>query len=140
MLVIYRIGVAVPTPGVDGAAVYEFFNSHSGSLFGLFNTFTGGALQKFSIFALGIMPYISASIIFQLLQTAVPYLESLKKEGEQGRKKINQYTRYATIVLAVVQGYAMSTFILNHDNHGVPLVTTMYFAPFLSFRIMTILT
>jgi preprotein translocase subunit SecY len=139
-LAIYRLGVAVPVPGVDANGVAAFFQSQSQGILGMFNTFTGGALQKFSIFALGIMPYISASIIFQLLQTAVPYLESLKKEGEQGRKKINQYTRYATIVLAIVQGYAMSTFIMNHDNRGVPLVTTLYFAPFLSFRTMTILT
>ena len=92
MLAIYRIGVSVPTPGVDAAAVKEFFQQQGGGIFGLFNTFTGGALQKFSVLALGIMPYISASIIFQLLQSAVPYLESLKKEGEAGRKKINQYT------------------------------------------------
>ena len=121
-------------------AVVAFFQSQVAGIFGLFNTFTGGALERFSVFALGIMPYISASIIFQLLQTAVPYLEQLKKEGEHGRKKINQYTRYATIVLALVQGYAMSTFIMSHDNRGVPLVTTMYFAPFLSFRVMTIIT
>jgi preprotein translocase subunit SecY len=139
-LAIYRLGVAVPTPGVDANGVQAFFQSQSGGIFGLFNTFTGGALQRFSVFALGIMPYISASIIFQLLQTAVPYLESLKKEGEQGRKKINQYTRYATIVLAIVQGYAMSTFLLNSDNHGQPLVMVRYFAPFLSFRLMTIVT
>ena len=86
-LAVYRLGVHVPTPGVDGAAVSEFFNSQSRGIFGLFNTFTGGALAQFSVFALGIMPYISASIIFQLLTSAVPHLESLKKEGESGRKK-----------------------------------------------------
>lgn len=138
-LIVYRFGVALPTPGVDAGEVARFFNKASG-IFGLFNTFTGGALEKFSIFALGIMPYISASIIFQLLQTAVPYLESLKKEGEQGRKKINQYTRYATIALAIVQGYAMSTFLLNSENGGVPLVTVRSFGPFLDFRLMTIIT
>ena len=88
MLAVYRIGVHVPTPGVDGAAVMSFFQAQSGGIFGLFNTFTGGALERFSIFALGIMPYISASIIFQLLQAGVPYLEQLKKEGEQGRRKL----------------------------------------------------
>ncbi|RYZ81181.1 MAG: preprotein translocase subunit SecY, partial [Proteobacteria bacterium] len=98
MLAVYRIGVHVPTPGVDGSAVLQFFKAQSQGIFGLFNTFTGGALSQFSIFALGIMPYISASIIFQLLTSAVPYLEALKKEGEQGRRKINQYTRYATVV------------------------------------------
>ena len=104
MLAIYRIGVHVPTPGVDGAAVLSFFEAQSRGIFGLFNTFSGGALSQFSVFALGIMPYISASIIFQLLTSAVPYLEALKKEGEYGRRKINQYTRYATVALAIIQG------------------------------------
>jgi len=98
MLAIYRVGVHVPTPGVDGAAVFSFFQAQSSGIFGLFNTFTGGALSQFSIFALGIMPYISASIIFQLLTSAIPYLEALKKEGEPGRRKINQYTRNGRIV------------------------------------------
>jgi preprotein translocase subunit SecY len=142
IVAIYRIGVAVPTPGVDGAAVISFFQGQSGGLFGLFNTFTGGALERFSIFALGIMPYISASIIFQLLQTAVPYLEQLKKEGEHGRKKINQYTRYATIVLAIIQGYAMATWLLGSPTQdGRPIVTTPYFGlPFFSFHLVTITT
>ncbi|MBC86432.1 MAG: preprotein translocase subunit SecY, partial [Bdellovibrionaceae bacterium] len=100
ILAIFRIGVAVPTPGVDGAAVLDFFAQQSAGLFGMFNTFTGGALERFSVMALGIMPYISASIIFQLLQSAVPQLEQLKKEGDAGRKKLNQYTRYATVALA----------------------------------------
>src|SRR6185437_3056842 len=82
IMVIFRLGVAVPTPGVDGAAVFDFFKQNSASLFGLFNEFTGGALQRFSVFALGIMPYISAAIIFELLQTAIPHLEQLRKEGE----------------------------------------------------------
>jgi preprotein translocase subunit SecY len=142
MIVIYRIGVAVPTPGVDGHAVLDFFKAQSGSLFGMFNTFTGGALERFSIFALGIMPYISASIIFQLLQTAVPYLEQLKKEGEQGRKKITQYTRYATVLLAIVQGYAMASWLVNSPSQGgQPLVVTPYFGvPFLSFHLVTVIT
>jgi len=140
ILAIYRLGVHVPVPGIDANVMLAFFAKQSGGIFGLFNTFTGGALERFSVFALGIMPYISASIIFQLLQTAVPYLEQLKKEGEPGRKKLNQYTRYLTIVLAIVQGYAMATFLQTADNQGTPLVTTQYFAPFLSFRVMTILT
>jgi preprotein translocase subunit SecY len=141
VLAIYRLGVHVPVPGVDASRMVQFFESQSGGIFGLFNTFTGGALEKFSVFALGIMPYISASIIFQLLQTAVPYLEQLKKEGEPGRKKINQYTRYATIVLAFVQGYAMSS-VLQHATApgGLPLVTTASFGGFLSFRVVTIVT
>lgn len=141
ILAIYRLGVHVPVPGVDANRMVAFFESQATGIFGLFNTFTGGALERFSVFALGIMPYISASIIFQLLQTAIPYLEQLKKEGEPGRKKINQYTRYATIVLALVQGYAMSSFLQHAtDPHGLPLVTTLSFAPFLSFRVMTIIT
>jgi preprotein translocase subunit SecY len=140
ILAVYRLGVHVPVPGVDANTMLAFFETQASGIFGLFNTFTGGALERFSIFALGIMPYISASIIFQLLQTAVPYLEQLKKEGEPGRKKINQYTRYATIVLAIIQGYAMATFLAGSDHNGVPLVTTRSFGPFLSFHFVTIMT
>ncbi|NCN95558.1 MAG: preprotein translocase subunit SecY, partial [Bdellovibrionales bacterium] len=140
MLAIYRLGVHVPVPGVDPKLIVEFFQAQSSGIFGLFNTFTGGALERFSVFALGIMPYISASIIFQLLQTAVPYLEQLKKEGEQGRKKINQYTRYATIVLAIVQGYAMSTFLLTSSHNEQSLVTVQTFGGIFSFRFMSIMT
>jgi preprotein translocase subunit SecY len=142
IVAIYRLGVAVPTPGVDGAAVLDFFKSQSGSIFGLFNTFTGGALERFSIFALGIMPYISSSIIFQLLQTAVPYLEQLKKEGDHGRKKINQYTRYATLILAIIQGYAMASWLTHSPSQGGhPIVVTPYFGlPIFSFHFVTIAT
>lgn len=141
VLTVYRLGVHVPVPGVNANAMLAFFQSQaSGGIFGMFNTFTGGALERFSIFALGIMPYISASIIFQLLQTAIPYLEQLKKEGEPGRKKINQYTRYATLVLALVQGYAMATFLANQSNQGVPLVSVRSFGPGLSFHFVTIVT
>lgn len=140
MLAVYRAGVAVPTPGVDGNAVIEFFQAQSGGIFGLFNTFTGGALERFSVFALGIMPYISASIIFQLLQAAVPYLEALKKEGEHGRRKINQYTRYATIALAIIQGYAMASWLAGSTSpQGNELVTTPYFG-FVPFKVLTIIT
>jgi preprotein translocase subunit SecY len=103
-LALYRIGVHVPVPGVDANALGEFFKSQGANLFGMFNMFSGGALERFSIFALGIMPYISASIIAQLLTVVVPQLEALQKEGEAGRKKITQYTRYGTVVLALVQG------------------------------------
>ncbi len=141
ILAVYRLGVHVPVPGVDANVMLAFFQTQaSGGIFGMFNTFTGGALERFSVFALGIMPYISASIIFQLLQTAVPYLEQLKKEGEPGRKKINQYTRYATIVLAIIQGYAMASFLARADHNGVPLVTTRAFGPGLSFHLVTIIT
>ena len=138
MLAVYRLGVHIPTPGVDGATVLQFFQNQGG-IFGLFNTFTGGALNQFSIFALGIMPYISSSIIFQLLTAVVPYLEQLKKEGEHGRKKITQYTRYGTVVLAVVQGYAISSWLMNSNFEGQPLVISSMVG-FLPFRLMTIIT
>lgn len=140
ILAIYRLGVHVPTPGIDANRMVAFFESQSAGIFGLFNTFTGGALQRFSVFALGIMPYISSSIIFQLLQTAIPYLEQLKKEGQPGQKKINQYTRYGTLVLAIVQGYAMTSFLQNAQFHGQPLVTTTSFGPFMNFKFMTLMT
>ena len=139
MLAVYRIGVQIPCPGLDGGAVQSFFESQGG-LFGMFNTFTGGALERFSILALGVMPYISASIIFQLLQSGVPYLEQLKKEGEQGRKKINQYTRYATILLCLVQGFAMSNWLFKSSApDGSPLVLAKTIG-FIDFRILTVLT
>ncbi len=140
MLAIYRVGVHVPTPGVDGTAVFSFFQAQSAGIFGLFNTFTGGALSQFSIFALGIMPYISASIIFQLLTSAIPYLEALKKEGEPGRRKINQYTRYATVALCVIQGYAISSWLMHSTSpEGKPLVTSPIVG-ILPFQLMTIIT
>lgn len=138
MLVIYRIGVHVPTPGVDGRTVFEFFQNQGGIL-GLFNTFTGGALNQFSIFALGIMPYISSSIIFQLLTAVVPALEQIKKEGEPGRRKITQYTRYGTVVLAIIQGLAIATWLMNSNSNGKPLVLSASVA-FVPFQVMTVLT
>ncbi len=138
MLAIYRLGVHIPTPGVDGSTVLQFFQNQGGIL-GLFNTFTGGALNQFSIFALGIMPYISSSIIFQLLTAVVPQLESLKKEGEQGRKKITQYTRYGTVVLAFVQGYAISSWLMNSNFEGRPLVVSPY-VDFMPFQLLTVIT
>lgn len=139
MLAVYRIGVHVPTPGVNGNAVMDFF-SNQGGLFGLFNTFSGGALAQFSVFALGIMPYISASIIFQLLGSAIPYFEALRKEGEQGRKKLNQYTRYGTIFLAIVQGYGMTNLIMGSTTtDGRSLVDSPYVGG-IPFQLMTIIT
>ena len=138
MLAVYRIGVHVPTPGVDSQEVFRFFQDQSRGILGFFNTFTGGALSQFSVFALGIMPYISASIIFQLLTSAVPYLEALKKEGEQGRKKITQYTRYATVVLAVIQGIGISQFLI-HPGNGQTFVLVEKVG-FMPFQLMTILT
>ncbi len=138
MLAVYRFGVHIPTPGVDGSTVLKFFQNQGG-IFGLFNTFTGGALNQFSVFALGIMPYISSSIIFQLLTAVIPYFEQLKKEGETGRKKITQYTRYGTVVLAVVQGLAISSWLMREAFEGRPLVTSATVG-FMPFQVMTVLT
>lgn len=107
-LVVYRIGAHVPVPGIDPAVLKDLFDSQEGGILGMFNMFSGGALSRFSLFALGIMPYISASIIMQLGTIAVPYLETLKKEGESGRKKITQLTRYGTLFLASLQSYGIS--------------------------------
>lgn len=107
-LIVYRIGAHVPVPGIDPVVLADLFKSQQGGILGMFNMFSGGALSRFSIMALGIMPYISASIIMQLGTVAFPYLEALKKEGEAGRRKITQYTRYGTLMLALVQGYGIS--------------------------------
>ena len=135
VLVIYRVGVQIPTPGVNRNAVVEAFSQRGGGVFGLLNTFTGGALEQFSILALGIIPYITASIIFQILQTGVPYLEQLKKEGESGRKKINQYTRYATVLLSIFQGYGISKGFFGQES----IIAINYFA-FIPFHIFTVIT
>ena len=137
-LLVYRLGVHVPTPGINGEVVKSFFENQGG-LFGLFNTFTGGALNQFSVFALGIMPYISASIIFQLLTATIPYLEALKKEGQHGQKKITQYTRWSTVVLAMVQGYAISSWLMGQSG---PAGEALYYPQVgaVSFQVMTIVT
>lgn len=121
-LALYRIGVHVPIPGVDAARISEFFQSQGANAFGMFNMFSGGALERFSIFALGVMPYISASIIAQLLTVVVPHLEALSKEGEAGRKKITQYTRYGTIVLALIQGFLIGRALSGTEFGGGTLV------------------
>ncbi len=138
MLAVYRIGVQIPTPGINGEALAAFFQKNAGTLFDMFNMFSGGALENFSIFALGIMPYISASIIFQLLTVVVPRLEALSKEGESGRHKITQYTRYATVVLSIIQGLFISIGLesMAAPSGGEMIVTTAGW----SFRLMTILT
>ncbi|MCJ8276498.1 MAG: preprotein translocase subunit SecY [Bdellovibrionales bacterium] len=137
-LLIYRLGVHIPTPGINGEVVKSFFEGQGG-LFGLFNTFTGGALNQFSVFALGIMPYISASIIFQLLTATIPYLEALKKEGQSGQRKITQYTRWSTVVLALVQGYAISSWLMGQSG---PTGEALYYPQVgaVSFQVMTIVT
>jgi len=108
LLIVYRLGTYIPVPGIDGTALREFVEQASSGLGGILNMFTGGAIGRMGIFALGIMPYISASIIIQLMTAMVPKLEQLKKEGEQGRKKINQYTRYGTVFLAIFQSYGLA--------------------------------
>jgi preprotein translocase subunit SecY len=107
-LVVYRIGAHIPVPGIDPNVLSDLFNSQQGGILGMFNMFSGGALSRFTIFALGIMPYISASIIMQLMSVASPQLEALKKEGEAGRRKITQYTRYGTLGLAIFQGIGIA--------------------------------
>src|SRR6185437_5694399 len=134
MFAVYRIGVAIPTPGINADALRQVFQGMQGTLFGWFNVFNGGALEKFSILALGVMPYISSSIIFQLLTVVWPYLHELQKEGEQGQKKITQYTRYGNVVLCLVQGYGIAAGLEHYTNPTVVL------HPGMSFRIFTALT
>jgi preprotein translocase subunit SecY len=117
-LIVYRIGTFIPTPGIDPAAMAQFFDQQSGTILNMFNMFSGGALERLSIFALGIMPYISASIIMQLMSAVVPSLKELKKEGEAGRRKITQYTRYGTVVLATFQAIGVSVAL---QNQGVAI-------------------
>jgi preprotein translocase subunit SecY len=107
-LIVYRIGTYIPVPGVDASVMGEMMSQHGGGILGMFDMFTGGALGRMTVFALNIMPYISASIIIQLMTAAVPSLEGLKKEGEQGRKKLNQYTRYLTVLIALFQSYGIA--------------------------------
>ena len=137
LLVVYRIGAHIPTPGINSAALAEIFARAAGTILGFFNMFSGGALSRLTIFALGIMPYISSSIILQLMTMVSPYLARLKKEGEQGQKKITQYTRYGTIVLSMVQssGIAVGLEAMKSPT-GSPIVPS----PGWSFRVMTILT
>ena len=137
MLFVYRVGAHIPTPGIDTAALMAFFEQAKGSLLGLFDMFAGGALSNLSVFALGIMPYISASIILQLLTVAIPHLERLSKEGEAGRRKITQYTRYGTIGLSIIQGFGISVGL---ENMAGPTGVSIVLQPGWAFRLMTVLT
>lgn len=137
MLAVYRIGCFIPTPGIDRIALASFFKQAQGTLLGLFDMFSGGALERLSVFALGIMPYISSSIIFQLLTVVVPAIEKLSKEGESGRKKIIQYTRYGTMVLSVVQGLGIAIGLESMRGPAGELVVP---APGWSFRLLTVIT
>jgi len=137
LLVVYRIGIHIPTPGINNIALKSVFDSQAGTLFGLIDMFSGGALARFSIFTLGIMPYISASIILQLLTVVIPQLEKLSKEGELGRRKITQYTRYGTIVLSIIQGMGIAVGLESVTSGGAGSVV---YIPGWSFRLMTVLT
>jgi preprotein translocase subunit SecY len=130
LLIVYRIGVHVPVPGIDTSALASFFARAEGTIFGIFNMFSGGAFQRLSVFALGIMPYISASVV-------IPHLEQLKKEGEQGRKKITQYTRYSTVVLSIIQGFGISVGLESMSSPGGAPVVMI---PGWAFRLMTVIT
>ena len=137
LLIVYRIGVHVPVPGIDAVALASFFAKAKGTILGLFDMFSGGALERLSVFALGIMPYISASIILQLLTVVVPHLERLSKEGEQGRKKITQYTRYGTVVLSIIQGFGISVGLESMmAPGGAPVVIVSGWG----FRLLTMIT
>ena len=123
LLIVYRLGTFIPVPGIEGDALRTFMDQAASGLGGILSVFTGGALARMGIFALGIMPYISASIIVQLMTAMVPQLEQLKKEGEQGRKKITQYTRYGTVLLATFQSYGLAVGLQNGNVDGLPFVT-----------------
>jgi preprotein translocase subunit SecY len=137
MLAVYRMGVQIPTPGINGEALSAFFTQNASTLFGMFNMFSGGALENFSIFALGIMPYISASIIIQLLTVVIPRLEALKKEGPAGNRKITQYTRYGTVFLSIIQGTFIAIGLEGMTGPGGEAIVLL---PGIQFKLMTVLT
>jgi len=136
-LIVYRLGTYIPLPGIDSVVIAQFFEQQSGGVLGMFDTFAGGAVSRMSIFALNIMPYISASIIMQLMTAVSPTLEQMKKkEGEAGRKKINQYTRYLTVLLCIVQGYGIAVGLESFGAEGRPAV----YDPGYFFRASTVIT
>ena len=137
VLAVYRLGAHIPTPGVDPEAINAFFKASAGSIFGFLDIFSGGALRRLSVFALGIMPYISSSIILQLLTVVWPYLEKLSKEGEMGRKKITQYTRYGTVALSFIQATGIALWLEKQTAPGGALLVPH---PGWGFRLMTVLT
>src|SRR6201993_4841740 len=136
-LVVYRIGTYIPVPGVDASVLSELLQSRGGGgILGMFNMFSGGALGRMTVFALNIMPYISASIIIQLMSAAVPTLEALKKEGESGRKKLNQYTRYLTVLIAMFQSYGIAVGLESmHGSFGSAVIE-----PGMFFRLSCVIT
>ena len=136
-LIVYRLGTYVPLPGIDTQVMADIFNQQRGGILGMFDVFAGGALQRMTIFALNIMPYITASIIVQLLTSFSPQLEALKKEGESGRKKLNQYTRYGTVFLAIIQAYGIAVGLEGMTGRGG---TSAVDAPGLMFRLQAVIT
>ena len=136
ILAVYRLGCQIPTPGIDADALMRFFAAQRGTIFGLFDMFSGGALERLSVFALGIMPYISASIIIELLKVVIPGIEKLYKEGEAGQKKIKQYTRYGTVVIAAIQGIGIAVGLESMTSGH----TAVVLHPGWAFRLMTVLT
>jgi preprotein translocase subunit SecY len=137
LLAVYRIGIHIPTPGVDGRVLADIFERAKGTLLGFFDMFAGGGLERLSVFALGIMPYISASIILQLLTVVVPTLERLSKEGEAGKRKITQYTRYGTVVISLIQGFGIAVGLEQMRGAGGELVV---YNPGWTFRLMSMMT
>lgn len=137
LLAVYRVGCHIPTPGIDPRALIEFMEAIQSSFLGFVNTFTGGSLERVAVFALGIMPYITASIVLQLLTVVVPFLEKLSKEGELGRKKITQYTRYGTVLVSVIQSTGIALFL---EKTTTPAGAALVPSPGWGFRLMTILT
>ncbi len=135
-LVVYRIGTYIPVPGINPIALAELFKGTQSSIVGLFDMFSGGALSRFSVFALGIMPYISASIIMQLMASVVPQFEQLRKEGESGRRKITQYTRYGTVALATFQALGIAIALESQTAGGLSVVV----APGIGFKLVTVIT
>src|SRR5512142_1673291 len=122
LFVVYRLGEHVPTPGVNAAALKAAFESQRGGLFGMYDMFVGGAFSRATIFALGIMPYISSSIILQVLGAVVPYFEKLRKEGEEGQKKLTQLTRYGTVLISIIQSFGYGVFLVNMGARGSNVV------------------
>src|SRR3978361_1096846 len=135
-LIVYRLGTYIPIPGVDPSVMAQMMSQHGGGIFGMLDMFTGGALRRLTVFALNIMPYISASIIIQLMSSAIPTLETLKKEGESGRKKLNQYTRYLTVLIAIFQSYGIAVGLETiHGSFGAAVIDPGWF-----FRLSCMIT
>src|SRR4030095_4624001 len=136
LLAVYRIGAHIPTPGINGAVLDQLFSQAQGTALGIFDLFSGGTFRRLTIFALGIMPYITSSIILQLMTVVFPYLERLQKEGELGRRNITQYTRYLTIVLSVIQSLSTASLLQSQSLNGASVV----YHPGWGFKLMTVLT